>query len=189
MQADPFRGPLEGEGHDNQDFFGPWNGIKIIKSKCHIKNWYIGNFMYTSFCILYSVFYILYSVLYVVSFMCMGFACSCVGIGMGMERGGRGREALPPPTTLTLLCTEQFRNQQRYVKIRLWYIKSWNYLFMIFKEPPLANILKIFSLGNRSNISKFINDDICFMFYLLFFAWNQPTFLFSYTLCIVQLRT
>ncbi len=40
---------------------GPNNGftpIKIIKSKCHIKNRYIGNFMSMSFAV--AVFYILY---------------------------------------------------------------------------------------------------------------------------------
>ncbi len=41
--------------------------IKIIKSKRHIKNRYIGYFMYMSFAA--AVFCIVYSVLYVVSFM------------------------------------------------------------------------------------------------------------------------
>ncbi len=53
MRANPLQGPLEGVGPENQDFFGPTpshgpsNGfapVKIIRSKCHIKNRYIGNF-------------------------------------------------------------------------------------------------------------------------------------------------
>ncbi len=69
MGENPFRWPTPSNGPSNG--YAP---ITIIKSKRHIKNRYIGNFMCTSFatcvfCILYSVFCILYSVLYVVSFM------------------------------------------------------------------------------------------------------------------------
>ncbi len=78
MQENPFRAPLEGVGlfwaliwqqakrvpfrpkkveiFRAYPFKGPSNGfspIKIIKSKCHIKNRYIGNFMHMSFCILW----------------------------------------------------------------------------------------------------------------------------------------
>ncbi len=41
MRANPFREPSPSNGPSNG--FAP---IKIIKSKCHTKNWYIGNFMY-----------------------------------------------------------------------------------------------------------------------------------------------
>jgi hypothetical protein len=62
-QATSLRGALESVGPENQKFFGPWNGneqspsnapsndvarLKTIKYKRHIKNRYIGNFMYTS---------------------------------------------------------------------------------------------------------------------------------------------
>jgi hypothetical protein len=74
--------------------------IKIkSKSKRHIKNRYIGNFMYMSFCILcsvfsilHSLFCILYSVLYVVSFM---FCCPNSHRPNG---GGKGKREPPSPT-------------------------------------------------------------------------------------------
>ena len=34
MRANPFWGPVEREGPENQDFFGPWNGNK--RSECHL---------------------------------------------------------------------------------------------------------------------------------------------------------
>ncbi len=76
--ATSLRGALEGVSPENQDFFGPWNGmseasaiwpkkksrfsgptpsnapsndvapLKTIKYKCHKNNWYIGSFMYLS---------------------------------------------------------------------------------------------------------------------------------------------
>jgi hypothetical protein len=47
-----FSGPTPSNGPSNQ-----FARIKIIKSKRHIKNRYIGNFMYMSFCVLYSVLF------------------------------------------------------------------------------------------------------------------------------------
>ncbi len=44
MGENPFREPIPFNGSSNG--LAP---IKIIKSKCHIKNRYIGNFMYISF--------------------------------------------------------------------------------------------------------------------------------------------
>jgi hypothetical protein len=109
MRENPFQGPLEGVGPKSLDYFGPWNGnqrrkchlrpkksrlsgpapsngpingfsrIKISKSKCNIKNRYIGNFMSTSFCNLYSVFYILYSVFYILySVFCILYSVFCI---------------------------------------------------------------------------------------------------------------
>ncbi len=34
MQKNPLRGPLEGVGPENRDFFGPWNGNE--RSECHL---------------------------------------------------------------------------------------------------------------------------------------------------------
>jgi hypothetical protein len=68
MRANPLRGSLEGVGPENQYFLHPemamseasvlWAKkveINIIKSECHIKNRYVGNFMIMSFCILYCM--------------------------------------------------------------------------------------------------------------------------------------
>ncbi len=83
MGANSFPGPLEGVDHEYLDFFGPWDGkewsewnfgpksrdlhLSKSKSKSHIKNRCIGNFMHMSFA--EAVFCLLYSVLHVVSFM------------------------------------------------------------------------------------------------------------------------
>jgi hypothetical protein len=34
MREKPFRGPLEGKGPENRDFFGPWNDNE--RSECHL---------------------------------------------------------------------------------------------------------------------------------------------------------
>ncbi len=34
MQANPFRGQLEGMGTENQDLFGPWNGNE--QNECYL---------------------------------------------------------------------------------------------------------------------------------------------------------
>ncbi len=108
MRENPFRGPLEGVGPEmatneasaiwtqNCQFSGPtpsnglnngFSRIKIIKSKRHIKNRYIGNFMYMIFCILYSV-------LFVVS-LCAWVLLQLCRLGYGEGR----RESHPPPPT------------------------------------------------------------------------------------------
>jgi hypothetical protein len=80
--------------------------IKIIKSKRHVLCIKTGNFMYKSFYSLYCMVRV-----------------SCEWVLMRLCRywygygGWGGRAPLPPPTH-TALCTEQFRNQQRYVKCR-----------------------------------------------------------------------
>jgi hypothetical protein len=90
MGENALLGQLEGVGHETQDFFGPCNGqrandpdksrfsgpnpfkhgpsngfapIKTNKSKRHIKNRFIGNFMYMSFAAAVSVFCVLYFML------------------------------------------------------------------------------------------------------------------------------
>ncbi len=51
-----FKGPTPSNGPSNG-----FSRIKIIKSKDRIKNMYIGNFIYMSFCILYCILCVLYS--------------------------------------------------------------------------------------------------------------------------------
>jgi hypothetical protein len=62
--------------------------IKIIQSNRHIKNRYIGNFMYMISCILYSV-------LFAVSFKYLSFATASIVWVWG---GGRWVSPPPPPT-------------------------------------------------------------------------------------------
>jgi hypothetical protein len=77
MRENPFRGPLEGVGHENRDFFGPEMARSEASAIWAQKS---QEFLYSVFYILYSVFCIQYSVFcilhYLCEFACMSFAAA-----------------------------------------------------------------------------------------------------------------
>ncbi len=109
--------------------------FKIIKSKLHIKNKYIGNFMYQTwaagvFCILYSVFCILYCML--------GVWCTEDLLQLWMGGGGDTVNSLRPATLLQIL---------REVWSEMWIFTCIQKIFSFFLDlfqSPYMGILTLY---------------------------------------------